>query len=334
MTDTKTEDFLIKQIPPQTLKSMHAAMLKIRWFEEKVAKACLEKQVICPAHLYTGQEAVATGVCATLRRDDYAFGSHRGHGLYIAKGGDMKLLMAEIFGRKTGCSRGKGGSMHITAPEIGIFGTSSIVGGIIPLAVGTALASRLRGDDRVSVPFFGDGATEEGVFHESLNFASIKKLPVIFLCENNYYSSHLHLSFRQPCEDITRFAKAHNMPGVRVNGNDVLEVYRAARKAVETAREGKGPTLIECLVNRWRGHVGPNWDYYVGLRSKEQVEEWKRDCPIKKFEEYLLEHNLLSESEMKEIRNNIEREIEVAVKFAEESPYPDPSEVLNDVSKM
>lgn len=321
-------------IPSTTLRTMYATMLKIRKFEENVAKSCREKKVICPAHLYTGQEAVATGVCANLRKDDYALGTHRGHGLYIAKGGDLKALMAEIFGRKTGCSKGKGGSMHIVAPEVGILGTSSLVGGIIPLAVGTALASIMQGSDRVSVPFFGDAGADEGVSHESFNFASLKKLPVIFVCENNRYSSHLHLSFRQPRDDIVRFAEVHNMPGIRVDGNNVLEVYKAAREAVEHARKGKGPILLECMVNRWRGHVGPNWDYHVGLRSEKQVDEWKRNCPIKAFRGFLLKQNILSDSEVKKISEHVDKEIEEAVAFAEDSPYPNPSEVTEDVYKI
>jgi len=322
------------EVLPTTLRAMYATMLKIRKFEENVAEGCRKEKVICPAHLYTGQEAVATGVCANLRKDDYAFGTHRAHGLYIAKGGDLKALMAEIFGRRTGCSKGKGGSMHIGAPEIGILGTSSLVGGIIPLAVGTALASVLRGDGRVSVALFGDAGTDEGVSHESFNFASLKKLPVIFVCENNRYSSHLHLSFRQPRDDIIRFAEVHNMLGIRVDGNNVLEVYKAAREAVKHARQGKGPILLECIVNRWRGHVGPNWDYHVGLRSKKQVDEWKRNCPIKKFREFLLKQKVLSDSEMRRISKQLDEEIDAAVGFAEKSPYPNPGEVAEDVYKI
>jgi pyruvate dehydrogenase E1 component alpha subunit len=324
----------VRDIPPKILREMYVTMLRIRVFEEEVAEGCREGKVICPAHLYTGQEAVAAGVCANLRRDDYTFGTHRGHGLYIAKGGDLKALMAEIFGRETGCSKGKGGSMHIIAPEIGILGTSSLVGGIIPLAVGTALASTMQKNDHVSVAFFGDAGTDEGVSHESFNFASLKKLPVIFVCENNYYSSHLHLSFRQPRDDIVRFAEVHNMLGIRIDGNDVLEVYRASREAVKRARRGEGPTLLECIVNRWRGHVGPNWDYQVGLRSKEQVEKWKKNCPIKKFRNFLLEQKILSISEVEEISDRINKEIEEVVAFAENSPYPDPSEVLKDTYKI
>ena len=324
------ENSVATNVSLTTLRAMYATMLKIRMFEEKVAEGCREGKVICPAHLYTGQEAVATGVCANLRRDDYAFGTHRAHGLYIAKGGDLKALMAEIYGRKTGCSKGKGGSMHVVAPEVGILGTSSLVGGVIPLAVGTALASIIQGNDRVSVPFFGDAGTDEGIFHESLNFASLKKLPAVFVCENNRYSSHLHLSFRQPRDDIARFADVHNMLGIRVDGNNVLEVYKAAREAVKHARK-VGPVLLECVVNRWRGHVGPNWDYHVGLRSKKQVDEWKRNCPIKKFGKFLLKQKILSESEMEKISKHVDKEIEEAVEFAENSPYPDPSEVAEDV---
>jgi len=305
-------------------------MLKIRRFEEKVAEGVREKKVICPAHLYTGQEAVATGVCANLRKDEYIFGTHRGHGIYIARGGNLKTLMSEIFGRRTGCSKGKGGSMHIVAPEVGILGTSSIVGGTIPLAVGSALASIMQGNNRIAVAFFGDGATDEGVFHECLNFASIKKLPVIFVCENNRYSSHLHISFRQPQKNIVRFAKVHNMVGIQVDGNNVLDVYKAARKAVEDARHRSIPTLLECMVNRWRGHVGPNWDYHVGLRSKEQVDKWKENCPIKTFGKFLLKQKILSHSKMKEISDHVDEEIEAAVRYAEDSPYPELGEVTED----
>jgi pyruvate dehydrogenase E1 component alpha subunit len=320
-------------IPSTTLRDMYVTMLKIRRFEDKVAEGCLEKKVICPAHLYTGQEAVATGVCANMNKEDYAFGTHRGHGLYIAKGGDLNTLMAEIYGRKTGCSDGKGGSMHVVAPEVGILGTTSIVGGVLPLAVGTALASVMREENRISVSFFGDGATDEGVFHECLNFASLKKLPVIFVCENNFYSSHLHISFRQTHENIARFAEVHEMLGIQADGNDVVEVYKAAHEAVEHTRKGNGPVLMEFKVNRWRGHVGPNWDEDVGLRSKEQIDEWKRNCPINEYEDFLMKKKILSESEIERISADVDKAIEEAIRFAEESPYPDPTEVTEDVYK-
>jgi len=318
-------------ISPKTLRALYVTMLKIRKFEDKAAENVREKKVICPTHLYTGQEAVATGVCANLRKSDYVFGTHRAHGIYIAQGGKLKTLMSEMFGRRTGCSKGRGGSMHIVAPEIGLLGTSSIVGGTIPLAVGAALASTMQENSRIAVAFFGDGATDEGVFHECLNFASIKKLPVVFVCENNQYSSHLHISFRQPQDNIVRFAKVHDMVGIQVDGNDVLEVFRVARKVVEDARNRSLPTLLECMVNRWRGHVGPNWDYHVGLRSKEKIKKWKKNCPIKALGKYLLNQNILSRSEMDKISDCIDGEIDAAVRYAENSPYPRLGEVAKNV---
>jgi pyruvate dehydrogenase E1 component alpha subunit len=314
-------------INSKLLRQMYVLIVKIRKFEDKVAELYYEGKIITPIHLYTGQECAAVGVCVCLNKKDYVFGTHRSHGVYIAKGGSPKSLMAEILCRETGCSRGRGGSMHVVGPEVGIIGTSAIVGGILPLAVGTAFASATRKDGRVSVPFFGDGATDGGVFHESLNLASIYKLPVVFVCENNQYSSHLHLSFRQPRGDISRFAEVHSIPGFRVDGNDMLQVYAAARKAIKWARDGRGPSLIECIVNRWRGHVTPNWDYDVGLRSKRLIEEWKKNDPIKKFGKYLIDKKILSQSQIEGIHMKIDNEINEAVKFAEKSAYPPSNEI-------
>ena len=316
-----------------TLRAMYLTMLKIRKFEERVAELVSQKEIICPCHLYIGQEAVATGVCPALRRDDYVFSTHRSHGHYIAKGGDIKALMAELYGRVTGCSRGRGGSMHLASPDVGLFGSSAIVAGTIPLAVGAALASFMQKRDAVSVAFFGDGAVSEGVWYESLNFASLKKLPVIFICENNLYSTHMPISACLAETNIYKKAEAFNIPGIRVNGNDVIEVFKEASKAIEDARHGKGPTLIECLTYRWRGHVGPSDDLDKGLRSKEELDYWMNRCPIKMFEEFLFKQDILSESEKIRIHAGIEKEIEEAVVFAKESPYPAPGELLNNVFK-
>src|SRR5205823_7507370 len=212
--------------PLTALRAMYVTMLRIRVCEERLAELLVAKEVGCPTHLYTGQEAVAAGVCAALLREDYVFGGHRSHGHYLAKGGDLKELIAEIYGKATGCSKGRGGSMHLVAPEVGILGTVPLVAATIPLAVGTALASKLRGDDRVSVSFFGDGATEEGHFHESLNLAAVYRLPVLFVCENNLYSSHMHLLERRACDNVDRAGEAHGLPSVRVDGNGVVAVYR------------------------------------------------------------------------------------------------------------
>jgi len=288
---------------------------------------------MCPVHLYTGQEAVATGVCANLRKDDYVFSTHRSHGHYIAKGGDIKTLMAELYGRVTGCSKGRGGSMHLASPDVGLLGSSAIVAGTIPLAVGTALAFSLQEQDAVSVAFFGDGAANEGVFYESLNFASLKKLPVIFVCDNNLYSTHMPISACLADTCIYKKAEIFNMPGIRIDGNNVFEVFRAAKRAIKDARRGNGPTLLECMTYRWRGHVGPNFDLDKGLRSKEELDYWMDRCPIKALEEFLRQHDILSESEKTQIGEGIDKEVEEAFIFAKESPYPAENELLDNVFK-
>jgi len=321
-------------ISPISLKSLYKTMLRIRRFEERVAELlCSQPEIICPVHLYIGQEAVAAGVCANLRRDDYVFSTHRSHGHYIAKGGDIRALMAEMYGKVTGCSKGRGGSMHLASPDVGLLGSSAIVAGTVPLAVGTALASSLKEQDTVSVAFFGDGAVSEGVFYESLNFASLKKLPVIFVCENNLYSTHMPISACLADTNVYRKAEMFNMPGVRVDGNNVVEVFSTAKKAIENARRGNGPTLIECMTYRWRGHVGPNLDLDKGLRSKEELDSWMNRCPIKALEGFLLEHGILSEPGRIQIGEAIDKEIEEAIIFAKESPYPGENELLNNVFK-
>lgn len=313
------------------LRMMYQTMLTIRKVEEKVAELYPEQEIRCPVHFCIGQEAIATGVCLNLRKDDYLVSNHRGHGHYIAKGGNLNAMMAELYGRATGCSKGKGGSMHLVDPEVNVLGTTSIVGGVIPIATGAALGAVMQGDKRVVAAFFGDGAADEGVFYESLNFASLKKLPVIFVCENNFYAVHSHQSARQPPIDIFKRAESFGMPGVGVDGTNVIAVYEAARKAVQRARAGEGPTLIECKAYRWRAHAGPEYDYELGYRTKEELDEWMQRCPIKTFGEDLLAQGLMSEVEMKQISQQIDREIEIAIIFAKESPFPDESELMKDI---
>tara|TARA_B100001971_G_C18217528_1_gene554892 strand:- start:488 stop:1477 length:990 start_codon:yes stop_codon:yes gene_type:complete len=317
----------------ENLRNMYHTMLRIRLFEEKVGNLITQKQIICPCHLCIGQEAIATGVCATLKKDDYVFSTHRSHGHYIAKGGSLNALMAELYGRVTGCSKGRGGSMHLSFPETGFIGSSAIVAGSIPLAVGASLAFSIRKTDNVSVAFFGDGATNEGVWYESLNFAALKKLPIVFVCENNLYSTHVHISDHLADTDIQKKAGIFQMPGVQVNGNDVIEVFKVAQKAVKDARIGKGPTLIECMTYRWRGHVGPNDDLETGLRSKEELSYWKEKGPIKKLEKLLLSRNLLSKTEFIQIRREVETEIDESLKFAKKSPFPREDSLLDHVFK-
>jgi len=312
------------------LLKMYETMLRIRRFEERLGDLILQGEIKTPCHLYIGEEAVAVGVCSALKRTDYIFGNHRSHGHYIAKGGDINKLMAEIYCKSTGCSRGKGGSMHVVAPEIGLLGTPPIVASSIPIAVGTALSSCIKNEKRVAVSFFGDGATNEGVFYESLNFASLKKLPVVFVCENNLYSTHMPITKTLADTNIAKKASGFGMPGFKIDGNDVLKVYQAVKKAIDNVRKGKGPTLIECQTYRWRGHVGPDDNIqgiHTDIRPKSELESWKAKCPIKRAERTLN----LSAPQKKRIAGKIEKEIEKAVMFAKNSPFPKKAELVRDV---
>ena len=302
--------------------ALYREMLRIRRVEEKIAELYPQQEMKCPCHLYIGQEAVAAGVCANLTQEDYLFGTYRGHGIYLAKGGSLKALLAELYGKETGATRGRGGSMQLVAPEIGFLCASAIVGGTLPMGVGAALAAKFRGRGQVSAIVFGDGATEEGVFHESMNFASLKKLPVVFVCENNFYATYSHQSARQCADNIYKRAEAYNMPGFRIDGNDVLEMHEASRSAMERARRGEGPTLLECRTYRWLEHVGPSRDTHLGYRSEEEVKEWMARCPIKTFEDSLLKEGVLSSEKIKMLNEELKKEIEEAVVFAQKSAFP------------
>jgi acetoin:2,6-dichlorophenolindophenol oxidoreductase subunit alpha len=317
---------MIEGIDPGVLKEMYLTMLRIRRFEE-MSIPLINNEIKCPVHLYVGQEGVATGVCANLNKRDFVFSTHRSHGHYLAKGGDAKALMAEMYGKASGCSRGRGGSMHLTSPDMGLLGSPAIVAGSIPLACGTALASKMNKSDAVTVSFFGDGATSEGVFYEALNFAALKKLPVIFVCENNLYATHLQVNSFLSDSHIYRKARAFAMHGSRVNGNNVMKVYLAAKEAVERARKGDGPSLLEFMTYRWYGHVGTNRDIGVKLRSQKELDSWMAKCPINLLEQTLLGQGILTEVEKKDIAKGIEREIQTAITFARESDYPDSDEL-------
>lgn len=318
-----------QNISQDLLRKMYIMMLKIRKFEKKVGDLVLKGEIKTPCHLCIGQEAIATGVCLALEKTDYIFGNHRSHGHYIAKGGDIKKLMAEIFCRKDGCSKGKGGSMHVVDYEMGVVGAAPIVAASIPIAAGAALSFALEENNRVSISFFGDGATNEGVFYETLNFASLKKMPVVFICENNLYSTHMPISKILADTNIAKKAEIFNMPGFQIDGNDVIKIFQTAEKAVERAREGKGPTLIECKTYRWSGHVGPLDDLDKGLRNKEELDFWMKKCPIEKLKKNLE----ITNAENEEIYKEIEKEIEEAVVFAKESSYPAEDELSSGVVK-
>jgi len=305
-------------------EKLYAEMLRLRIIEEYIAEIYhLGNEMKCPTHLYTGQEAVAVGVCNTLEHGDIVSAGHRSHGWYIAKGGDLKRMMAELFGKITGCSKGWGGSMHVVDVESGVMGTSSILGGTISHAVGSALAFSLKKTSNVAVSAFGDAAIEVGTFHESLNFASLKKLPVIFVCENNLYSTQSPLDVRQPPVDIYRRAEAYNIPGFRVDGNDVLEVYGKSMEAVDRARNGGGPTLIEAMTYRWREHVGPNYDYDLGYRNKCELEKWMKQCPIKRLDQYVDEHR------RKKLEEKFKEEVIEATEFARSSAFPTEKDIFS-----
>jgi len=312
----------------EELIEMYKKMFEIRCFEEKVFELYAQNLVPGTIHLYAGEEAIAVGVCNNLRKDDYITSTHRGHGHCIAKGAELKRIMAEILGKKTGYCKGKGGSMHIADFNVGMLGATAVVGAGLPIAVGAGLSIKLKGTDNVVACFFGDGASNQGTFHEAINMAAIWKLPVIFVCENNVYAMGTRQSTVMLVENIADRAIAYGIPGVAVDGNSVLTVYEAARKAVERARTGKGPTLIECKTYRHKGHSRIDPAKY---RPKDEVEEWLRKDPIRHFKEKLLQTNTLLEAEIRQIETEVLTKIEEAVKFAIESPHPFAEEALEDV---
>ena len=321
-------DAKISDIPNEVLRELYRMMLKIQKVELKVDELYHEDEMKTPVHLCLGQEAIAAGVCAHLNTNDYVFSNHRGHGHYIAKGGDVKAMVAELYNRETGCSRGRGGSMHLIDTLVGVVGTSSIVGGSIPIATGAALGSVLKKDNRVSVAFFGDAAVEEGVIYESINFAMLKKLPVVYVCENNFYSVFSHLSKRQAKDDIYRRFEGLSIPGYRVDGNNVIEVYRIAKKVIDNARGGGGPSFVECRTYRLRDHHGTGSGVEVGYRTQEEVDWWAARCPVRNFECFLIEQNIMTAGEVEEFASAIDQEVEGAFKFAQASPLPNEDGVL------
>lgn len=336
-------------IPTDDLKAYHQMMVLIRAAEEKIADLVrdekidaegnlvyddngkvvrMEKEVVCPAHLYSGEEAVAVGVSSQLNKDDYIFGAHRSHGHYLAKGGDLQEMMSEIFGRSTGCAKGRGGSMHLVAPELGFPGATPIVASSISHAVGAGMKSSIMGDGRVAVAYFGDGATEEGRFHESLNLASTMKLPVVFVCENNLYSSHVRIEQRRPIDAIDKHAIPFGIPGVRIDGNNIFEVIAATKEAVQRARLGDGPTLIECRTYRIHGHVGANLDLEKGLRSRDEFDAWQQRDPITFLERKLIIEGILTEAEALDVHAQNTKAVDQATQQARTDPWPEKSDLF------
>ena len=307
---------------------VYRKMLRIRRFEEKVSELFSDGRIPGFVHLYIGEEAVAVGACAALRKDDYITSTHRGHGHCIAKGGSLKYMMAELFGKETGYCKGKGGSMHIADIELGILGANGIVAAGIPIAVGAALSAKMRNTDQIAIAFFGDGASNRSTFHEAVNLAAVWDLPVIFLCENNLYAQTTPARAETSVENIADRATAYSIPGKIVDGNDVRAVYKTVAEAARRARKGEGPTLVECKTYRWRGHWEGDPQKY---RSQDEVEEWIEKCPIKCFEAHLVKMGVLADQDLREIDDTVRKEVEEAVAYAEESPYPKPEEALEDV---
>lgn len=312
---------------PEAMDRVLRCMLRIRVFEERLIPMLEQGEIRCPVHLYIGQEGIAAGVSAHLRNDDCAFSTHRSHGHYIAKGGDMNALMAELLGKAGGCSRGHGGSMHLVQPEVGFMGSSAIVAGTIPIAVGAALTMTRLGSDGVSVAFFGDGATDEGVFYESVNFAVLERLPVLFVCENNGFSTHLPDFKRQSNPDIRERLSGFRIPTVRVEGNDAAAVYHTAGRLVAAARRERRPALMECLTYRWYAHVGPTVDEDVGYRTRADIEAWREKCPIARLKATMIAEGIHSAESYARLDAEVHREVEEAVRRARDDAYPDVREL-------
>ncbi len=310
---------------------MYKQMLTIRMFEEKAIELFEHSLIRGNVHPCIGQEAVSVGVCSSLRRDDYMLNTHRGHGNCIAKGADLKLMMAELLGKATGYCKGKGGSMHIADFEGGNLGANGIVGGGIPIAVGAGISVQNRGTDQVVACFFGDGATNQGTFHESLNLAALWKLPVIFVCENNLYALSTPIREAIPISRISDRAVAYGMAGTSLDGNDVVEVYTKTKEAVRRARAGEGPTLLDCITYRFFGHFTGDPGRGITYRSKEEMDQWLNRCPIKEFRKRLIQEKIMTEETGKEIEANVNASIEEAVQFAKESSFPSPEEAVQDL---
>lgn len=309
--------------------ALYRQMLEIRRTEEQLAKSHQAGLIPGACHTYVGEEAIATGVCAHLTHRDSVFSTHRGHGHALAKGVPPREVIAELFGRATGCSRGRGGSMHLFAPEVGLMGTSGIVGPCILQATGAGYTSKLLDNGTVGVAFFGDGASNNGAFHEGLNLAAIWDLPVIFVCENNMYATEVAFSYATRNTEVAERAKSYGMAAVAVDGNDVLAVYEAAGEAVSRARAGKGPTLIEGKTYRTRAHSEGMRD--AGYRTAEEVEAWKRRDPIDTYKLKLLAAAIGSEDDFARVEAEVKTLIEEALEFAKNSPYPDPATVTNHI---
>jgi pyruvate dehydrogenase E1 component alpha subunit len=322
---------MVLQVDKKLCIKMYEQMLTIRRFEEKAIELFEHNLIRGNIHVCIGQEAVSVGICSYLRREDFMVNTHRGHGNCIAKGADLKLMMAELLGKSTGYCKGKGGSMHIADFEGGNLGANGIVGGGLPIAVGAGISIQNRGSDQVVACFFGDGASNQGTFHESLNLAALWRLPVVFVCENNLYALSTPIRESLSVPHISDRAKAYGMTGFHIDGNDVIEVYSKMKEAVERAKAGEGPTLLDCITYRFFGHFTGDPGRGITYRSKEEMDQWQNRCPIKKLRERLIKEKMMTEEMEKTIEANVKASIEKAVQFAKESPFPLPDEAVQDL---
>lgn len=315
-----------------TARALIYSMRRIRSVEEMIAERYSEQQIRCPTHLSIGQEGAAAAVGTALRHSDYAVSGHRAHAHYLAKGGDLRAMIAEIYGKATGCARGKGGSMHLVDESVGFMGSTAIVAGTVPVGVGLGYGLKLGGTDRLSCVFFGDAVVEAGVFFESLNFAVLKKLPVLFICENNLYSVYSPLSVRQPPgRKIHELAAAMGLPSQLCDGNDVQKAHEVTTAAVQAIRDGGGPQFIELSTYRWREHCGPMYDNSIGYRTEAEFLAWKGKDPIARFEDAVLSAGLLNASDIDTLQKGIDDEVKDAFAFAERSPFPPPSDAFTNL---
>lgn len=309
----------------QDLLGLYRSMLRIRRVEEEIVRLYPTDKIKSPVHLSIGQEAVASGVCENLRADDVVFGTYRGHALYLAKNGSLPRMMAELYGKVTGCGRGKGGSMHLVDESVGMMCTSAIVATSVPHAVGYAYGLKVQQRNSVVGSFFGEGATDEGVFHESINFAALRKLPILFVCENNQFAIYSHVSTRLAGGDLCARVRSYGIPAQRIENNDVFEIHQRSAEALAAIRAGEGPQFLECMTYRWRDHVGPGEDRVFGYRPDHELDQWIRDDPMERLA------RLIPAGEREVIDREIERELAEAIAFAEDSAFPTDLEIFDHV---
>jgi pyruvate dehydrogenase E1 component alpha subunit len=320
---------------PDKLVSMHKGMLRIRHTEETIARRYADQEMRTPVHLGVGQEAVAVGVCSALEKGDVVYSHHRSHNHYLAAGGSVYELAAELYGRETGCARGRGGSVHLTSMATGFVASTAILGETVACAVGSALAIKMDSKDRVAVTFFGDAACEEGIIYECLNYAAVNRLPVLFVCENNLYSTESSLSVRQPLgTELTERARAFKIYADKADGNDVMAVYEAAQRAVARARKGDGPAFLELMTYRWREHVGPKFDHELGrsYRTKQELEEWMQHCPIRLSSSRIVSQSLASQQELDCWANETQAAIDADFDQARSDPWPSAADLFANVT--